>query len=66
MAHKLAEYTYGDHAYMRLILDSGRIEEIDVFFREDETIYKTSADYCPENHPAGLRAQIISAFKALY
>jgi hypothetical protein len=51
---------------MRLRLDSGRIEEIDVYIREDGITYRTGADYCPENHPAGLREEIISAFNMLY
>ena len=66
MATKLAEHTNGTHIYMRLRLDSGRIEEIDVYLREDGTTYRTSADHCPENHPADLRDQIIEAFHALY
>lgn len=63
---KLCEYTNGSHIYMRLRLDSGRIEEIDVYIREDGITYRTGADYCPENHPAGLREEIISAFNMLY
>lgn len=66
MAVKLSEHTYGGHIYMRLRLDSHRIEEIDVYLRSDGIRYVTSADHCPENHPAGLREEIIAAFHALY
>lgn len=45
---------------------NGRIEEIDVYLRDDGTQYKTSADYCTENHPAGLREEIINMFNKLY
>lgn len=63
---KLAEETNGSHIYMRLCL-SGRIEEIDVYLKPDGNHrYITSADHCPENHPAGLRDEIIQAFHALY
>lgn len=51
---------------MKIKLNSGRVEEIDVFLRDDGEHYKTSADYCPENHPAGLRDEIIRAFNELY
>ena len=66
MAVKLVESTYGAHIYMKMKLDSGRIEEIDVYFRDDGTHYRTSADACPENHPVGLRDEIISTFGKLY
>lgn len=66
MAIKLSEYTYGGHIYMRLRLDNKRIEEIDVYLRSDGIHYVTSADHCPENHPSGLREQIIAAFHELY
>ena len=66
MAKKLVENTYGSHIYMKMKLDSGRIEEIDVYFRDDGTHYRTSADACPENHPAGLRDEIISTFGKLH
>lgn len=66
MATKLFEQTTGGHTYMRMRLDSGRIEEIEVFYRENGTTYRTSADHCPENHPAGLREQIIAAFEELF
>ena len=66
MPIKLSEHTCGGHIYMRLRLASGRIEEIDVFLRRDGIHYRTSADHCPENHPAGLRDEIIAAFHQLY
>lgn len=66
MAIKLSEYTYGGHIYMRMRLASGRIEEIDVSLHADGLHYRTSADYCPENHPAGLREEIIATFHQLY
>ena len=66
MAIKLVEHTYGTHIYMKMKLDSGRIEEIDVYLRDDGTHYQTSADHCPENHSAGLRDEIISTFNNLY
>lgn len=64
---KQAEETAGSHVYMRLRLLSGRIEEIDVYLKPDGNHhYITSADHCPENHPKGLREEIIQAFHALY
>ena len=66
MAVKLSEHTYGGHIYMRLRLDNQRIEEIDVYLRSDGIHYVTSADHCPENHPSGLREEIIAAFNELY
>ena len=65
-AVKLREYTNGTHIYMRLRLDSGRIEEIDVYLREYGITCRTSADHCPGDHPDDLRNQIISAFNELY
>lgn len=60
MSKKITERTYGPHAYMKMELD-GKIEEIDVFFRDDGEHYKTSADDSPER-----RKQIIDAFNRLY
>lgn len=61
---KLAEHTYGNHIYMRMKLDNGRIEEIDVYLDKDgNETYRTSAD--PGNH-LEVREQIIEAFKKLY
>ena len=42
MAIKLAEHTSGAHIYMRVMLDSKRIEEIDVYFRADGEIGRAS------------------------
>lgn len=68
MPIKLAEQTTGAHTYMRLRLPSGRIEEIDVYWRENGPHYVTSADHFPDNplHPQGLREQIIQAFNDLF
>ena len=61
MATKLCEHTYGAYTYMRLRLDSGRVEEIVVFYGESGIFCKTSADHSPE-----LREQIIAAFNDLF
>ena len=71
---KLEEHTYGSHIYMKMRLDSGRIEEIDVYIREDGEHYKTSADYGAEldkteeqkRNRRLLREEIIKAFTKLY
>lgn len=60
---KLAEYTGGSHIYMKMKLDNGRIEEIDVFIRDDGMYYRTSADYGSNTE---LREEIIKAFHELY
>lgn len=70
MAIKLAEHTYGNHIYMRLMLDNKRIEEVDVFLQKDGSkIYRTSADHGmelnPEEHQKN-RDAIIEAFNSLY
>ena len=44
MAIKLAEQTNGPHIFMRLRLDSGRVEEIDAYTTEKGWHYVTSAD----------------------
>ena len=46
---KLAEHTNGTHIYMRMRLDNGRIEEIDVYLRKDGEHYKTSAYFMELN-----------------
>ena len=74
MAVKLNEHTYGTHIYMKMQLDNKRIEEIDVYIRETETIYKTSADNGLElckideekQAKLKLREEIINAFNELY
>ena len=48
MAIKLAEQTNGPHIFMRLRLDSGRVEEIDAYTTEKGWRYVTSADRTPE------------------
>lgn len=47
MAVKLTEQTNGPHIYMRLRLDSGRVEEIDAYTTEKGWHYVTSADRTP-------------------
>ena len=61
MAVKLTEQTNGSHIYMRLRLDSGRVEEIDAYTTEKGWHYVTSADPTPE-----VRLRIIAAFHTLY
>lgn len=58
---KIAERTEGTHIYMRLLLDDGAIEEIDVYFPGCETRYKTTGDGDETR-----RNEIISAFHELY
>ena len=70
VAIKLAEHTNGNHIYMRMRLDNGRTEEIDVYLgRDGNTTYKTSADHGMELNPAAheaTRKEIIEAFNELY
>lgn len=69
MPLNLGEHTYGSHVYMKIRLDNGRIEEIDVYFREDGVTYQTSADHGMELNPAehmNTREMIIAAFNELY
>lgn len=66
MAMKLEEHTYGTHIYMRLLLDNGRIEEIDAYITQNGWSYHTSADNNPDFPKPELRAAIIDAFNALY
>ena len=61
MAIKLAEQTNGPHIFMRLRLDSGRVEEIDAYISEEGWRYVTSADRTP-----AVRLRIIAAFHTLY
>lgn len=61
MAVKLAEQTNGPHIFMRLRLDSGRVEEIDAYITKEVWRYVTSADRTPE-----VRLRIIAAFHTLY
>lgn len=71
---KLEEHTNGSHIYMKMKLDNGRIEEIDVYIREGGEHYKTSADYGAEldkteeqkQNRKALREEIIKAFNELY
>lgn len=74
MATKLIEHTYvlatGTHIFMRMRMDSGRIEEIDVDVDENGFRYMTSADPGMElanpEASAKIRQAIIDTFHALY
>lgn len=45
MITKITEHTYGSHIYMKLQLDDGSTEEIDVFYKPDGSeVYRTTAD----------------------
>lgn len=73
MAVKLVEHTYGTHIYMKMRLDNGRIEEIDVYLRNDGEHYVTSVDHRMELYKGKeleerkrLRQEIINAFNELY
>lgn len=71
---KLEEHTYGTHIYMKMRLDNRRIEEIDVYLRDNGESYITSADHGAEldktkeqrKARAELREEIIRTFKELY
>lgn len=58
---KIGEATNGAHVYMLLRTESGRIEEIDAYIRENGWSYRTTADNDPE-----IRNEIIRAFCELY
>lgn len=74
MATKLIEHTYGlatgAHIFMRIQMDNGRVEEIDVFIDADGHRYFTSADPGMEeaNPEASVKSRqaIIDAFHELY
>ena len=73
MPEKLLEHTYGTHIYMKMRLNNKRIEEIDVYLRNDGEQYVTSADHemelCNEKRlkqKQKLRQEIINAFNELY
>ena len=73
MAVKLVEHTYGTHIYMKMRLDNKRIEEIDVYIRNDGEHYVTSADQGMELYKGKeledkkrLRQEIIDTFNELY
>ncbi len=65
MAIKLAEQTNGPHIFMRLRLDSGRVEEIDAYTTEKGWRYVTSADRTPggtaANH-CGVSYAVLTCF----
>lgn len=73
MAVKLVEHTYETHIYMKMRLDNGRIEEIDVYLRNDGEHYVTSVDHGMELYKGKeleerkrLRQEIIDTFHKLY
>ena len=73
MAVKLEEHTYGTHIYMKMRLDNGRIEEINVYLRNDGEHYVTSADHGMSLYKGKeleerkrLRQEIIDTFNELY
>ena len=73
MAEKLEEHTYGTHIYMKMRLDNGRIEEIDVYLRNNGEHYVTSVDHGMELYKGKeledrkrLRQEIIDTFNELY
>ena len=73
MTVKLEEHTYGTHIYMKMCLDNGRVESIDVYFRNDGIYYETSADIGFEfstgkelEERKRLRQEIIDTFHKLY
>ena len=73
MAVKLEEHTYGTHIYMKMRLDNGRIEEINVYLRNDGEHYVTSADHGMSLYKGKeleerkrLRQEIIDNFNRLY
>lgn len=58
---KIVERTEGTHIYMKLRLDDGAVEEIDVYLLDGGTRFKTTGDSDETR-----RNRIISAFQALY
>ena len=73
MAIKLEEHTYGTHIYMKMILDNGRVEELDAYLRNDGEHYVTSADHGMSLYKGKeledkkrLRHEIIDTFNELY
>ena len=73
MPEKLVEHTYGTHIYMKMRLDDKRIEEIDVYIRNDGEHYVTSVDHGMELYKGKeleeikrLRQKIIDTFHELY
>ena len=73
MAVKLEEHTYGTHIYMKMRLDNKRIEEIDVYLRNNGEHYVTSVDHGMSLYKGKeleerkrLRHEIIDTFNRLY
>lgn len=61
MLKKLLEETNGNHVFMRLQFDSGRVEELDAYVTPEGWRYRTSAD-----HTVEIRLKVIAAFHELY
>ena len=61
MAIKLAEQTNGPHIFMRLRLDSGRVEEIDAYTTEKGWRYVTSAGGAAADH-CGVSYAVLTCF----
>ncbi len=73
MIVKIEKHTYRNHIYMKMILDNGRIEEIDAYLCNDGWHYVTSVDYGMELYKGKeledrkrLRQEIIDTFHKLY
>lgn len=77
MAIKLEEHTYGTHIYMKMVLDNKRVEEIDVYLRNDGEHYVNSVDHGMELYKGKeleerkqlrqeIRQEIIDTFHELY
>ena len=73
MAVKLEEHTYGTHIYMKMRLDNKRIEEIEVYLRNDGEHYITSTNHGMELYKGKeleerkrLHQEIIDTFHKLY
>lgn len=58
-ARKIAEHTYGSHAYMKIEI-AGELYEVDCYFRADGEYIKTSVDGTAH------RQMVIEAFHALF
>ena len=60
---KITEHTYGSHIFMRMVMPSGHMEEIDVYYQPDGSVkYYTTAD----KRSISERNEIIKAFNDLY
>ena len=64
MAVKLTEQTNGPHIFMRLRLDSGRVEEIDAYISEEGWRYVT-AQTAPRRYGCGSLRRFIRCIDLL-